>query len=190
MTELEQNHRDQELPAIEKESEARGGPVASTGQRLILILVAALVILFDHLTKLYIENRLPLNHTWAPLPELSAYFRITHVSNTGAAFGLFPGGSLFFTVIALIVAAVIIIYNYRLPSGNRLLRVALGLQLGGALGNLVDRLRLGHVTDYPRLSDAPGGTRDAAGCKSPGRRHARRRTAAAAILLDQATLQP
>lgn len=148
MTELEQDQRGQEPSGIESESEAPGSPVASTRQRLILVMAAALVVLFDHLTKLYIENRLPLNHTWAPLPDLADYFRITHVSNTGAAFGLFPGGSLFFTVIALIVAAVIIIYNYRLPAGNRLLRVALGFQLGGALGNLVDRLRLGHVTDF------------------------------------------
>lgn len=148
MTELEQNQSDLERTEDKKESEAKSRPVASTGQRLILVLVAALVLLFDHATKLYVENSLPLNHTWAPFPELDAYFRITHVSNTGAAFGLFPGGSSFFTIMALIVAGVIIIYNYQLPPGNRLLRMALGLQLGGALGNLVDRLRLGHVTDF------------------------------------------
>lgn len=148
MTELEQNQSGEGPSDVEKERETVSRPGASTGQRLILVLVAALVILFDHVTKLFIENSLPLNHTWAPFPDLAAYFRITHVSNTGAAFGLFPGGSLFFTVIALIVAAVIIVYNYRLPSGNRLLRMALGLQLGGALGNVVDRLRLGHVTDF------------------------------------------
>ena len=130
------------------ESEVAAGRIASTGQRMILFLVAALVIVVDHFTKLYIENWLPLNHSWAPVPELGSYFRITHVSNTGAAFGLFPGGSLFFTVIAIVVGAVIILYNYGLPAGHPLLRLALGLQLGGALGNLIDRLRLGHVTDF------------------------------------------
>jgi signal peptidase II len=51
-------------------------------------------------------------------------------------------------LVALLVAGIIILYNYRLPTGHILFRVALGLQLGGALGNLIDRIRLGHVTDF------------------------------------------
>lgn len=121
---------------------------ASTRQRSVLLLVAAIVIVVDHVSKLYVESWLPLNHSWAPFPEIAHLFRFTHVTNTGAAFGLFPGGSLFFTVIATIVGVFIIYYNYQLPAGQRLLRIALGLQLGGALGNLIDRLRLGHVTDF------------------------------------------
>lgn len=144
MIELEKSRNDKEVGR----KEADVAEAASTRQRIIFFLVAALVIVFDHLTKLYIENQLPLNHTWAPFPQLADYFRITHVSNTGAAFGLFPEGSLIFAVIAVVVGAVIIVYNYRLPAGHRLLRVALGLQLGGAFGNLIDRLRLGHVTDF------------------------------------------
>ena len=121
---------------------------ATTLQRSLLFLIAAAVIAVDQATKLLIERFLPLNMSWAPLPELSRFFKITHVSNTGAAFGLFPSGSLLFTVVAVFVAAVIVYYNFQLPRGQRLLRLALGLQLGGALGNLVDRLRLGHVTDF------------------------------------------
>lgn len=121
---------------------------ATTRQRSLLFLVAAAVIVFDQATKLLIERFLPLNVSWAPVPELSRFFKITHVSNTGAAFGLFPSGSLLFTIVAVFVAAVIVYYNFQLPAGHRLLRLALGLQLGGALGNLVDRLRLGHVTDF------------------------------------------
>lgn len=120
----------------------------STAQRSLLLLVAAAVIVVDHISKLYVESWLPLNRSWAPFPELAHLFRITHVTNTGAAFGLFPGGSLFFTVIATVVAIFILYYNYQLPAGQRPLRIALGLQLGGALGNLIDRLRLGHVTDF------------------------------------------
>ncbi|MDX1687973.1 MAG: signal peptidase II [Candidatus Promineifilaceae bacterium] len=120
----------------------------STAQRSLLLLVAAAVIVVDHISKLYVESWLPLNRSWAPFPELAHLFRITHVTNTGAAFGLFPGGSLFFTVIATVVAIFILYYNYQLPTGQHPLRIALGLQLGGALGNLIDRLRLGHVTDF------------------------------------------
>jgi signal peptidase II len=114
----------------------------------LLLLVTAGVIVIDHLVKLFVEIWLPLNSSWQPWPEYGHLFQITHVSNTGAAFGLFPTGSNIFMVVALVVAVIIIIYNYRLPSGHFLFRVALGLQLGGALGNLVDRVRLGHVTDF------------------------------------------
>jgi signal peptidase II len=127
--------------------DSEGAP-ASTRQRSLLFLAAALVIVLDQLSKLLIEAALPLNQTWAPIPALAAYFRITHVSNTGIAFGLFPTGSLFFAFMATLVTMAIIAYNYILPGGQTLFRLALGLQLGGALGNLIDRLRLGHVTDF------------------------------------------
>jgi signal peptidase II len=117
-------------------------------QRSLLLLVSAVVILVDQASKWVVEQQLPLHSSWAPLPGLDHLFRITHLSNTGAAFGLFPGGSLLFSLIAALVAIVILYYNFQLPAGNHLLRFALGLQLGGALGNLVDRLRIGHVTDF------------------------------------------
>jgi signal peptidase II len=121
---------------------------APTWQRSLMLVVAGLVVILDHITKLFIESQLPLNRSWAPFPAWEAFFRITHVSNTGAAFGLFPAGSDLFTIIAIVVAAIILVYNYRLPRNHIWLRIALGLQLGGALGNFVDRLRLGHVTDF------------------------------------------
>jgi signal peptidase II len=85
---------------------------------------------------------------YAPIPALENIFRISHVTNTGVAFGLFPDGNLLFTLVALIVSIVIIVYNFRLTPGHRLLRLALGLQVGGALGNLIDRLQQGYVTDF------------------------------------------
>ena len=138
-----------ELSQTETEENAlTGQPPASTKQRAILLLVAGLVVVVDHFSKLFVESQLALNQSWAPFPELAHLFRITHVSNTGAAFGFFPGGGLLFTIVAMMVAAIIVFYNFGLPSGHILLRLALGMQLGGALGNLVDRLRLGHVTDF------------------------------------------
>lgn len=138
-----------ELSQTETEENAlTGQSPASTKQRAILLLVAGLVVVVDHFSKLFVESQLALNQSWAPFPELAHLFRITHVSNTGAAFGFFPGGGLLFTIVAMMVAAIIVFYNFGLPSGHILLRLALGMQLGGALGNLVDRLRLGHVTDF------------------------------------------
>jgi signal peptidase II len=122
-------------------------PPATTYERASLLLVATLIIIFDHLTKLIIEAALPLYQSWTPFEALP-FVRITHVSNTGAAFGIFPEAGLFFMIIAIIVTLFIVAYNYQLPGQHRLLRLALGLQLGGAIGNLIDRFRLGHVTDF------------------------------------------
>jgi signal peptidase II len=116
--------------------------------RLFLLAVALAVIGADQLTKAAIEQSLPLNASWAPIADVAHLFRFTHVSNTGAAFGLFPTGSLLFAVVAVAAGMAILVYNLQLPAGSLLLRLALGLQLGGALGNLADRLRLGHVTDF------------------------------------------
>lgn len=141
---------------IDGADERKGSfPRAATRERAIPLLIAALVVVLDHFSKLFVEIFLPLNRTWAPIPQFEQLFRITHVSNTGAAFGLFPGGSMLFTLIAIVVTAVIVFYNYGLPGGNRLLRLALGLQVGGALGNLIDRLRLGHVTDFMDVGPWP-----------------------------------
>lgn len=117
-------------------------------QKILLFFVAAVAIILDQLSKFLVESNIPLNSSWAPIPEWSHLFQFTHISNTGAAFGTFQGGGTVFTVVAGIVGLVIIYYNFTLPAGHFVLRVALGLQLGGAFGNLIDRLRLGHVTDF------------------------------------------
>lgn len=117
-------------------------------QQLFVFLVAAVVIALDQFSKAIVEARMPLNTTYAPIPSLEAFFRITHVSNTGAAFGLFAQGSMVFTIVAIVVSLVIVFYSFSLPPGLLPLRLALGLQMGGALGNLIDRFRLGHVTDF------------------------------------------
>lgn len=118
------------------------------GDGWILFAVAGLIIALDQLTKYVIEQTLPLYESWQPFPAIANLFQITHATNTGAAFGLFPSGSTLFAILAVVVAVGIIYYNYTLGRGHRLLRVALGLQLGGAIGNLADRLRQGYVTDF------------------------------------------
>jgi signal peptidase II len=121
---------------------------STTRQRAILFWVAGFVLTLDQLSKYIIEATLPLYQSWAPSEAIAPYFRLTHTSNTGIAFGLLPAGSSFFVWTSAIVALAIVIYNYGLPAQEVKLRLALGLQLAGALGNLVDRLRLGHVTDF------------------------------------------
>lgn len=115
---------------------------------LILPATAALVLLADQVTKHLVATRLDVGQPWDMASWLAPVFSITHVTNTGVAFGLLQGlGNVF--VIAHVVAAVaIIVYSRRLPPGQWPLRIALGLALGGALGNLVDRVRQGYVVDF------------------------------------------
>lgn len=123
-------------------------PISSNRQRLLLPVIAGFVIFLDQLSKLTVEIFLPLYRSWMPLPHILPAFRFSHVGNTGSAFGLFPHNSATFAWIATFVSLAILVYNYHLSGRQFGLRLALGLQLGGALGNLVDRLRLGHVTDF------------------------------------------
>ena len=133
------------LVVILEETKLERAPI---GQHLMLFWIAGIVLVIDQLTKMFVESRLPLYQMWAPIPSIQEFFRITHVPNTGMAFGLFPSGSSFFLVVAVVVAVAIIYYNFTLPKGEFTLRLALSLQLGGALGNFTDRLRIGHVTDF------------------------------------------
>lgn len=115
---------------------------------LILIGGAGLIVAFDQWTKYLVRSNLALSETWSPFEWLAPYARIVHWNNTGAAFGMFPSGSMIFTVIAIVVTLAILYYFPRVPSQQGALRLALILQMGGALGNLISRLFQGSVTDF------------------------------------------
>jgi signal peptidase II len=110
--------------------------------------VAAAVFVLDQISKYVVLTNLSLGQAWNPIPLLNAFVTVTHVTNTGAAFGLFQDyGTLFAIVAVVVVVGMVVFYRY-LPSDRVWLRVSLGLQLGGALGNLLDRVRLGTVVDF------------------------------------------
>ena len=115
---------------------------------LLLLVVTAVVIAADQISKALVVANLSLYEEWAPIPALRSFFTITYVQNTGAAFGILPDGGAFFVIVALIVIGIILYFYRQLPDSLPLIRVALGLQLGGALGNLLDRVRLGYVVDF------------------------------------------
>ncbi|MEI6291018.1 MAG: signal peptidase II [Chloroflexota bacterium] len=115
-----------------------------------LFLTAAIVITLDQWTKMLVR-KLPLGDTWLPqgLEWLEPYARIVHWYNTGAAFGSFSGYGWVFTVLAFIVAGLIIYYYPQVEDEDWWLKLAMGMQMGGALGNVVDRLtNNGQVTDF------------------------------------------
>ena len=114
-------------------------------------MVATLIT--DRWTKAVIRNRLDLNES---ISVIDGFFNITYVRNTGVAFGIFssissPAKSVLLSLFTALAAAVVITYSVRSPARNRLLQIALSLILGGALGNLYDRLAYGYVVDFLEL---------------------------------------
>jgi signal peptidase II len=116
-----------------------------------LLPVAALVAISDQLSKTWIRQNVPLNEVFVPIPALGNILWFQHVTNTGAAFGLFRGGGTVLMAIGVVVILTIIVYTRFLPTERRLVQLCLGLQLGGAIGNLADRLRFGSVVDFIKV---------------------------------------
>jgi signal peptidase II len=115
---------------------------------LFLGAISGSIIMLDQVTKLLVRTYLPINGIWAPWDWLLPYARLFHTQNTGVAFGMFQGANLLFAILAVIVSIAIIIYFPRIPKTDWTLRVALCLQLAGAVGNLLDRIFVGQVTDF------------------------------------------
>ncbi len=115
-----------------------------------LFLVVAAVLLLDQWTKWLVRTNIPLNGSWLPesLMWLAPYARLVFIYNKGAAFGMFQNGGLIFAIVAILVALGILYFYNQIESHDWPLRLAAGLYLGGVLGNLIDRLTMGQVTDF------------------------------------------
>jgi len=116
-----------------------------------LIVVASIIVVLDQWTKYLVRTLIPFGGSWSPWSWLEPYARIVNWQNTGAAFGMFQGFGLVFTVLAFIVAIAILYYFPRIPRSEWAIRLAMIMQLGGAVGNLIDRLSQGTVTDFVSL---------------------------------------
>jgi len=110
----------------------------------IFLGVAALVVVLDQLSKTWLRSILEPGERLSVIGDL---VRFIHAQNSGALFGLFRDQAYLFAIVSIGVVALIVWYHG--SSGrNTVLSVALGLLLGGALGNMIDRFRFGHVTDW------------------------------------------
>lgn len=121
----------------------------------LALLIGLVVLLIDQATKLWIEGTMALNTAVFPIEALAPYFEFAHIANTGMAFGLFQSGGLVFLGIALVMITGILYVNYKTPLDSVLFRTAMGLLLGGAIGNLFDRLRIGYVIDFIHINLLP-----------------------------------
>jgi len=124
-------------------------PAAGRFGRLGWLWLSLLVLVLDQASKVYFEGALSLYQQIVVIPD---YFSWTLAYNTGAAFSFLADSSgwqrWLFALIALVVSAVLVVWLKRLGRGETWLAIALALVLGGALGNLYDRIVLGHVVDF------------------------------------------
>jgi len=118
-----------------------------------LFLIAILIVCLDQISKVLIRQNLAFGEIWSPWEWLTPYARFIHISNTGAAFGMFKNGNPIFMVLAVIVSGAILYYYPRVPENEKVIRFSLSLQLAGAVGNLIDRILFGHVTDFISLGN-------------------------------------
>ncbi|MFC1996841.1 signal peptidase II [Chloroflexota bacterium] len=116
---------------------------------IYLFSIAGLVVIFDQWTKNLVRDNLSIGEMWVPWDWLAPFARIIHWQNTGAAFGLGQNLSWVFASLAFVVIGAIIYYFPKVERNSFLIRTALAMQLGGALGNLIDRLTQEmRVTDF------------------------------------------
>ena len=123
----------------------------------VLVGLAGFIILIDQWTKWLVRTYIPFQGMWMPswLDWLLPFVRVVNWSNSGAAFGTFQQGNTVFTILAILVIAAILYYYPRVDRNDWTLRLAMGLQLGGAAGNLVDRLFMQRVTDFIAIGSFP-----------------------------------
>jgi signal peptidase II len=124
-----------------RQSRTRGFPLRG----LMFLGLAVLVVVADQVTKRLAEDRLREQRS---VPVVDDVLRLTYVQNRGAAFGLLQDQTTFFVFVGILVIGVIAASYRYLPRSGFRLHLALGLQLGGAIGNLIDRIRTGYVVDF------------------------------------------
>jgi signal peptidase II len=119
---------------------------------LLFFGIAAAIICLDQFTKILVRSNLELGEEWR---HSFGMLKIIYVVNSGAAFGILQGQTPFLIITSLFGLAAIVLYYVYPPMDHGLVRVALGMQLGGAAGNLIDRVRLGEVTDFVHFGSFP-----------------------------------
>jgi signal peptidase II len=127
-----------------------GDPAQPLRSKGLYLLLAVAVLVLDQWTKWLVESHLPHLASRVVVP---GFLDLTHVRNTGVAFGLFAAHgdgvrTVVLSSVGLLALGVVLVYFWRTAAGDRLLLAALSLVLGGAVGNLLDRVRSGGVTDF------------------------------------------
>lgn len=110
-----------------------------------MIILTILVILVDFFSKYMVSKLMTVNET---INLIDNFFRITYVKNTGAAFSIFSNNTILVIIISVVVIGFLLFYIYKNKGNNKLENVSYAFILGGAIGNLIDRLVYGYVIDF------------------------------------------
>lgn len=110
----------------------------------ILILAMAVVVI-DQWSKYYVQTHMSLGMS---IPLIPSVFHLTYILNPGAAFGILENQRTFFVIVGLLMIGAVVYLYPRIPANMRLLRLGTGLMMGGAAGNVIDRIQTGHVVDF------------------------------------------
>ena len=111
----------------------------------MIYLICLIIVAADQLIKLVINNKFICGQS---LPVIKNIFHLTYVKNTGAAFGIFQNQNMFFIISTLVIIVIMLIYINIINKKSIWFKLAAGLILGGAVANLIDRIRVGCVIDY------------------------------------------
>jgi signal peptidase II len=112
---------------------------------VVLLGISTLVVVVDQMTKFAIQAWMACGDS---IPVVQGVFHITYILNAGAAFGILQHKTYFFVGVALVLVAGVIYLYPRIPADQPLLRIGVALLTGGAVGNVIDRFRLGYVVDF------------------------------------------
>jgi signal peptidase II len=130
------------------EDKSKVSPGKYRGRLRLFLIVAALVVTLDQLSKLWARVNLSEIYNLELLP---GFLDLIRVENTGSIFGLFYGHTELFIALAIAASVVILVFLYYFPPATTLGTLSFALILGGAVGNLIDRIRLGYVIDFIRI---------------------------------------
>lgn len=132
------------------------GAALSRQITLLPATIAAVLVALDQLTKLWIWNYFGGLES-ASVPLVGSWLRFTLVYNTGVAFSLFKDIPYLFTIMPVLISiGAVYFYLHHLPNHRTLIQVCVGMIIGGAIGNIIDRLRLGFVIDFIHVTWFPG----------------------------------
>jgi signal peptidase II len=112
---------------------------------VIIYSLIAVIVLLDQISKYIVKSTM---HLYQSLEVIGDFLRLTYIENPGMAFGIQFENKFWFTVLSILAAAIVVIYLLRMPNERFVFRLSLALILGGAIGNLIDRLIYGRVVDF------------------------------------------
>ncbi|MDQ7026284.1 MAG: signal peptidase II [Anaerolineae bacterium] len=115
---------------------------------VLLLLIASLALAIDQMAKAWVIANMEIGQTNEIIPPLAPYFQLTRITNTGIAFGMFTGGNSILLGLTSIVVVVLLLIYRKLPAQAVVQQIAYAMIFGGALGNIIDRVRFGHVVDF------------------------------------------